>query len=92
MNPLKQWKLSPVDVEAQKRWDAYTDAKEETFRMTDIAGAPWTIIKSDDRLRARLEVMRYVLSPMAYSDKSPEAVGEIDTRLVAVANKIYPRT
>ena len=69
-NPLKQWKLSPIDVEAQKRWDAYTDAKEETFRLTDTSQAPWTIIKSDDKLSARLEVMRFVLASVDYAGKS----------------------
>jgi len=90
-NPLKQWKLSPIDVEAQTRWDAYTDAKEETFRLTDSAKAPWTIIKSDDKLRARLEAMRFVLAAVDYADKSAQAVGVTDALLVANAGRIYPR-
>ena len=90
-NPLKQWKLSPIDVEAQARWDAYTDAKEETFRLTGSAKTPWTIIKSDDKLRARLEVMRFVLNAVSYPDKSADAVGGTDTLLVANAARIYPR-
>jgi polyphosphate kinase 2 len=89
-NPLKQWKLSPIDVEAQTRWDAYTDAKEETFRLTNSEKAPWTIIKSDDKLRARLEAMRYVLASVDYDDKSADAVGTTDAQLVANAGRIYP--
>ncbi|MEZ5559935.1 MAG: polyphosphate kinase 2 [Pseudomonadales bacterium] len=89
-NPLKQWKLSPVDVEAQGRWDAYTDAKEETFRLTDSSRAPWTIIKADDKLRGRLEAMRFVLSGIDYTGKSAEAVGTVDELLVANAGRIYP--
>ena len=88
-NPLKQWKLSPIDVEAQKRWDAYTDAKEETFRLTDTSQAPWTIIKSDDKLRARLEVMRSVLASVDYSGKSGQAIGKVDPMLVANVGRIY---
>jgi len=90
-NPLKQWRLSPIDVEAQTRWDAYTDAKEETFRLTDSRKAPWTIIKSDDKLRARLEIMRFVLNAVSYPEKSTEAVGRTDALLVANAGRIYPR-
>lgn len=89
-NPLKQWKLSPIDVEAQARWDAYTDAKEETFRLTHSDRARWTIIKSDDKLRARLEAMRYVLLSVDYGGKSLDALGTIDSLLVADAGRIYP--
>jgi polyphosphate kinase 2 len=89
-NPLKQWKLSPIDVEAQSRWDAYTDAKEETFRLTHSDRARWTIIKSDDKLRARLEALRYVLHSVDYQGRSPEALGSVDALLVADAGRIYP--
>ncbi len=89
VNPLKSWKFSLVDQEAQGRWDAYTDAKEETFRRTDTANAPWTIIKADDRLRARLEAIRSVLTRIDYPDKCVDEIGEVDSDLVAVANHIY---
>ncbi len=69
-NPLKQWKLSPIDKEAQARWDAYTDAKKEIFRRTDSEEAPWVVIKSEDKMRARLEAMRYVLAQFAYAGKN----------------------
>jgi polyphosphate kinase 2 (PPK2 family) len=68
-NPLKRWKLSPVDREAQTRWDAYTQAKQDTFELTDTDEAPWVIIKGEDKLRARLAAMRYVLTQFEYADK-----------------------
>lgn len=68
-NPLKQWKLSPVDKESQDRWDDYTKAKEDMFYYTSTAWAPWTIVKSDNKKRARLEAIRYFLSKMDYPDK-----------------------
>lgn len=88
-NPLKRWKLSPIDQEAQLRWDAYTEAKEETLRLTDGEHNPWTIIKADDRLRARLEAMRCVLALFDYEDKDAAAVGTPDPLLVANAARIY---
>jgi polyphosphate kinase 2 len=88
-NPLKQWKLSPIDQEAQTRWDAYTEAKEETFQLTDGERNPWTIIKADDQLRARLEAMRCVLALFAYEGRSDDAVGTPDPGLVANAARIY---
>jgi polyphosphate kinase 2 len=68
-NPLKQWKLSPIDREAQQRWDAYTDAKEATFRQTDSPDAPWVIIKAEDKMRARLQAMRHVLDLFDYEGR-----------------------
>ncbi|MGE0623857.1 MAG: polyphosphate kinase 2 [Pseudomonadales bacterium] len=70
-NPLKQWKLSPIDQEAQTRWDDYTDAKDATFKRTDTPEAPWVIVKSEDKMRARLEAMRYVLQQFDYDDRDP---------------------
>jgi polyphosphate kinase 2 len=89
-DPLKQWKLSPIDREAQARWDAYTEAKEETFRLTDRPHAPWSIIKADDKLRARLQAYRCVLSSFAYEGRDAEAVAAPDPLLVANAARIYP--
>lgn len=76
-------------MEAQRRWDAYTEAKEETFRLTDKPRTPWTIIKSDDKLRARLEVIRLILSSVGYTGKSAHAIGQVDERIVASAGRIY---
>ncbi len=77
-NPLKTWKLSPIDQEAQARWDAYTEAKELTFAETDTDFAPWIIVKSEDLLRARIASMRHVLTQFEYTHKDALAVGEPD--------------
>ena len=60
-HPLKQWKLSPIDLASLDKWDAYTAAKEEMFRHTDLDESPWIVIKSDCKKRARLNAMRFVL-------------------------------
>ena len=88
-NPLKQWKLSPVDREAQRKWDAYTSAKEATFRLTDSPAAPWIIVKAEDKLRARLNVMRLVLERFDYAGKDPEAAGAPDPLIVAAARLVF---
>lgn len=81
-NPLKQWKLSPIDQEAQLRWDSYTEAKEAIFAQTDSPQAPWVIVKSEDKMRGRLEAMRYVLAQFDYSAKD-ETVTGYDPLIVA---------
>ncbi len=91
-NPLKQWKLSKIDQEAQTKWDDYTQAKEDTLRLTATDKAPWTIVKADDRLRARLSIMRFVLSHFDYTGKNSEVVGTPDPLLVADAARIYSPT
>ena len=63
LDPVKRWKLSPIDLASLDKWDDYTEAKESMFFYTDLADAPWTVVKSNDKKRARLEAMRYVLSP-----------------------------
>ena len=68
-NPLKQWKLSWIDVEGLKRWDAYSDAIRETFDRSHTTHAPWTIVRSDDKRRARLAVIRAVLQDIDYAGK-----------------------
>ena len=80
-DPLKQWKLSPVDQESQKKWDDYTRAKEDMFFFTSTADAPWVIIKSDDKKRARINAIRYLLSRMEYPGKRHELL-EYDRRIV----------
>ena len=72
---LKQWKLSPIDRESSGKWDAYTEAKEAMFFYTDTADAPWTIIKSDDKKRARLNCMRHFLASLPYTDKDNHVLG-----------------
>ena len=88
-NPLKQWKLSPVDVEAQARWDAYTQAKEETFKLTDTEHAPWTVIKSEDKLRARINAIQHVLSSLDYTGKDHSIACPPDPLIAAPASLAY---
>ena len=84
-DPLKQWKLSPIDKASLDKWDDYTEAKEAMFFYTDTADAPWTIIKSDDKKRARLACMRHFLSTLDYPQKDVSVVGHPDPMLVGGA-------
>ena len=90
-HPLKQWKLSPIDLASLDKWDSYTKAKEAMFFETDTADAPWTVIKSDCKKRARLNAMRYVLQKLPYTNKSADNIGELDTLLVGRAHVVYER-
>jgi len=81
-DPLKQWKLSPIDQASIDKWNDYTEAKEAMFFYTDTADAPWTIVKSDDKKRARLNCMRHFLASLNYDDKDKKAVGEPDPFIV----------
>ena len=82
IDPVRQWKLSPMDLESLDRWEAYTAAKEEMFARTDTKTAPWITIKTNDKKRARLNAMRYFLSQFDYDDKNHEVVGEADPLIV----------
>ncbi len=86
---LKQWKLSPVDVESLGKWDEYTDVKEAMFIATDTDVAPWTVVRSDDKKRARLATMRYFLSKVDYPDKNQEVIGLPDLSIVGPPKHIY---
>jgi polyphosphate kinase 2 len=90
-DPLKQWKLSPVDTASVDKWDDYTHAKEEMFFHTDTADAPWTVIKSDDKKLARINCMRFVLDALPYADKDLSVVGKPDSRIVGSARNVYER-
>ena len=81
-DPLKHWKLSPIDIKSLDRWDDYTDAKKAMFFHTDTADAPWTVIKSDDKKRARLNCMRHFLHTLPYPDKNERVAHAPDGRLV----------
>lgn len=85
VDPLKQWKLSPIDLASLDKWDSYTEAKESMFFYTDTADAPWTVIKSDDKKRARLNAMRHLLSRMPYPNKSEEIDLQPDPLIVSNA-------
>lgn len=88
VDPVRQWKLSPMDLASLDKWDAYTNAKEESFRATDTDIAPWTVVKSNDKKRARLNAMRFVLNKFDYANKDPEIVGETDPLLVGRARDV----
>jgi polyphosphate kinase len=90
-HPLKQWKLSPVDMASLGKWDEYTKAKEAMFFHTDTAEAPWTVIKSDCKKRARLNAMRYVLYKLPYTSKDTSHIGALDPLLVGRAHVVYER-
>jgi len=85
VHPLKQWKLSPVDIASLDKWDDYTQAKEAMFARTDTADAPWTVIRSDCKKRARLNAMRYILNRFSYTNRDPEHVGLVDPLIVGRA-------
>ena len=89
LDPLKQWKLSPIDLESLGRWDEYTKAKEAMFFYTDTADSPWTVIKSDDKKRARINCMRHFLYHLDYPDKNVAVLGEPDPLIVGPASEIY---
>ena len=82
VDPVRRWKLSPMDLESLDKWDAYTAAKEEMILRTDTDHAPWTTIKSNDKKRARVNAMRHFLSQVDYEGKDPTAVGLPDPALV----------
>ncbi|MCX5480042.1 polyphosphate kinase 2 [Kaistia geumhonensis] len=91
VHPLKQWKLSPIDLASLDKWEDYTRAKEAMFFATDTADSPWTVIKSDDKKRARINAMRYVLHSLPYKGKDGSRIGPIDNLLVGRANFIHER-
>ena len=90
-HPLKQWKLSPIDTASLDKWDDYTRAKEAMFFETDTADAPWTVVKSDCKKRARLNALRYVLSRLPYAQRDLDRVGRVDPLIVGRAHAIYER-
>jgi polyphosphate kinase len=82
VDPVRQWKLSPMDIESLDKWDDYTEAKEAMFFYTDTADAPWTVVKSNDKKRARLAAMRHILEQFDYDGKDPEIVGKPDRKII----------
>ena len=91
VHPLKQWKLSPIDLASLDKWDDYTQAKESMFFYTDTADSPWTVIKSNDKKRARLNAMRYILHRLPYTNKDVSHLGPLDLLLVGRAHVVYER-
>lgn len=89
IHPLKRWKLSPIDVASLSKWDDYTQAKEMMFLNTDTVECPWIVVKSDDKKRARLNAMRYVLHLLPYTNKNENAIGPVDPLIVGRANIVF---
>jgi polyphosphate kinase 2 len=102
-DPVRRWKLSPMDLASLDKWEDYTAAKEAMFFYTDTADAPWTVVKSNDKKRARIEAMRYVLSILPYDEKDAAVVGQPDPLIVGIGptahmfeqdeepNRLFPR-
>ena len=88
---LKHWKLSAIDVESLDKWNEYTEAKEAMFFYTDTADAPWTVVKADDKKRARLNCLQHLLYHLDYPDKDEGVVQAPDPLIVGPANRIYER-
>ncbi|SDI35302.1 polyphosphate kinase 2, PA0141 family [Pseudomonas panipatensis] len=87
-DPLKHWKLSPIDIQSLDKWDDYTQAKEAMFFHTDTADAPWMVVKSDDKKRARLNCIRHFLHELDYPDKDSKVASAPDVRLVGRAARL----
>ena len=90
-DPLKQWKLSPIDEASRNKWPEYTDAKEAMFFYTDTADAPWTVIKSDDKKRARLNCMQHFLSELDYPNKDTRIVHGPDPLIVGNPSQVIEK-
>ncbi len=88
-DPLKKWKVSEVDIMSMDKWREYTEAKEAMFFLTHSDISPWTIIKSDDKMRARINSMRHVLQMFDYDDKDPSVACAPDPSIVAAAHEVY---
>ena len=88
-DPLKQWKVSAVDLMSKDKWREYTEAKEAMFLLTNFEVAPWTIIKSDDKKRARINAMRHVLNVIDYKGKDAEIAHAPDPSIVAYSHEVY---
>lgn len=90
-DPLKQWKITDMDLAAIDRWDEYTHAKEEMFRFTHTAVSPWYVVLANDQRRARLESIRLVLKSMDYEGKDNAVVGESDALIVGSGHDFFHR-
>ena len=90
-DPLKQWKLSPIDLASLDKWENYTEAKEAMFFYSDTADAPWTVVKSDCKKRARINAMRFLLNSLDYPNKNHKVVQPPDSLIVGSADTIYEK-
>jgi polyphosphate kinase len=92
IDPLRQWKLSPIDLNSLDKWDDYTQAKEAMFRGTDTPAAPWTVVRSNDKKRGRIAALRWVLSTLDYPTKDHEVVGKPDRLIVGPPEQVYEQS
>jgi len=83
-DPLKMWKLSPIDIAALDKWDDYTSARDTMLSETHAETAPWVTLRANDKRRARLNAIRYLLDRLDYEGKDPDAIGEIDLEILSV--------
>jgi polyphosphate kinase len=90
-DPLKHWKLSPIDMESVNKWDDYTAARDRMFYYTHTSEAPWHVVRSDDKKRARLNAIRLILSQLPYTDKDEDVVTPPDPKILGVAAAIVPQ-
>lgn len=90
-DPLKRWKLSPIDEASLDKWDAYSEAREEMFDHTDTVRAPWTVVKTDDKRRARIACVAHFLRDLDYPDKEPDAIPAADPLIVGSADGTQSR-
>ena len=88
-NPLKRWKLSPVDIASMDRWDDYSKAVRRMFQMTDTAETPWTVIRNEDKRRGRLNAIRVLLQSIPYDNRDMKKVGNIDPLIVGRAGSLF---
>jgi polyphosphate kinase 2 len=89
IDPVRRWKLSPMDLASLDKWDSYTEAKEAMFFYTDTADAPWTVIKSNDKKRARIAALRHVLHSLDYTDKDVTVAGAPDPLILGPAADVF---
>jgi len=90
-DPLKHWKLSPIDLESLDKWEEYTEARRSMFFHTDTAAAPWVVVKSDDKKRARINCMRHFLYSLDYPAKDPSIAFKPDPKIVGTVDSLYPK-
>jgi polyphosphate kinase 2 len=81
-DPLKVWKLSPMDIAALTKWDLYTEARDQMLEQTHTEHAPWTVVRTNDKRRARLNLIRHMLKTLDYDGKDEGAIGEIDNKIL----------
>ncbi len=88
-NPLKSWKLSPIDIKALDKWGEYTAVRNQMLEATHSAHAPWTIVRSNDKRRARINAVRHVLAGIDYVGRDDAVIGEIDARIVGAGPAFF---